>query len=167
MKKKMTGLTFNPLHSPFPRYNNFQRPVGSPWVKQAKTILVYCRECPSGHVRETKQAFLWYNEVVFSGSVYSACVCACLLSEVCVGGLNGGPECGLAVAAGACSCANSAPCHPSRRKKSPSVRSWRKYWRRITGRSPTLRPSWYALRQHPHSIWFICYLLLYILLMRK
>lgn len=40
------------------------------------------------------------------------------------------------------SCANMAPSLPSRKKKNPSGRSWKKSWRRITARSPKLRPNW-------------------------
>lgn len=46
-----------------------------------------------------------------------------------------------------CSCTNMEPCHLSRRKKNLSGRSWKKSWRRITARSPRLRPNWYALNR--------------------
>lgn len=34
--------------------------------------------------------------------------------------------------------------HPSRRRRNLNERSLRKYWRKITVRSRTLRPDWYV-----------------------
>lgn len=93
------------------------------------------------------------------------CVCACVCAFVCV------YVCGLCVCLRArvlgtvcvcvwacllrsCACANMESCRPSRRKKNQSGRSWKKSWRRITARSPRLRPNWYG---HRHSFFFCCF----------
>lgn len=90
-----------------------------------------------GHVREAEQTSLWCvragGERVWQ--LESELVCVDIQVSVAV----------------ACSCANTAPCHPCRRKKNLNGRSWKKSWRRITARSRRLRPSWYALLRQQKS----------------
>lgn len=100
-----------------------------------------------GHEREAEQSSLWWSEL-------AACVCVLVSTVcVCVWVTIRGQACVRmdikVLVAVAYSCFNTAPCHPCRRKKNRNERSWKKSWRRITARSPRLRPSWYALlRQH-------------------
>lgn len=101
-----------------------------------KTIQADCKECHSVVMCERLNKLLcsvmsWLRVYVCWWQVCvtirrQACVCTYMKWFVAV----------------ACSCANMAPCHLSRRKKNLSGRSWKKSWRRITARSPMLKPSW-------------------------
>lgn len=90
-----------------------------------------------GDVQEAKQTSLWCHDLCECGECVRVCVCL--------------PVCEVRRGR---SCANMVPCHPSRRKKNLSGRSWKKSWRRITARLPRLRPSWYALL---HSFSSACF----------